>query len=230
MLIVTVISWALVLGLLSQIISLYLSKYTLTRHEATTSQIIASFVQLTLSLWAVKIVLEYGHYDTTDDIQNTVCLGMGYYIYDTIYIMLSDNEPDAFLLYCHHIGSFIMLLICYYHHSIIHPYLFGSIVIPLEMSSAGLNIIKICKVLANKYTRELDLINILFYGLLRIILFPVLTLRLVFYYCTFEQMFERIVYYKYAVVTVLLFVLYIVCCHWFKTMVQKYYNKYIIDA
>jgi nitrate reductase NapE component len=231
MLIVAVISWTLALGLLSRIVSSYLSNYNLKKHETTTSQIIAFLVQLSIALWSVKVVLAYGYYDTTGDILNILYLGMGYYLYDTIYMMVSTTtEADNFILYCHHIGSFVILLNCYFNNDMIHPYLFGASFIPLELSSAGLNLSKLCKVFNQQYTREIEFVNIVAYGLLRLILFPVLTLGLIYQYCTFEQIIERIVYYKYAIPTVLLTVLYVICVHWFKTMVQKYYNKRVTEV
>jgi hypothetical protein len=218
---VTVICWALALGLLSRITSSYISKYNLKKRETTVGQIVGLLIQLLICTWSAKVVLNYGYNGTFIDIQNILCLGIGYYIYDMFH-MTSYETQQLFTFELHHFGTIVILMNGYYNDDVLHPYIFGAVFIPLELSSACLNIYNLYKIFIHK-NKTAELLYIIFYGLSRILAFPVFTIGLLCYYFTFEQMFERIFYYKYALPATLLTLLYVLSVSWFKTMVHKYY-------
>jgi len=224
------ISWALALTVLSRIVSLYLSKYHLTKHETTVGQITGLFVQIPMCIWAAKVVVEYGYYDSYIDISHILSLGIGYYLYDMVHMMTYESGKQLILFEAHHVGTIAIFIHTYvYLQDIMHPYAFSAVIIPLELTSAALSIAILCKLLFQTYKEEIELINMIFYGIVRIFTFPILTIIISYSYYPDEKL-RQIYYFKYMFPIIMLCILYALSANWFKTMLHKYYNKRIAIA
>jgi hypothetical protein len=218
------------LAVLSRIISFFLSNYNLKKHETTVGQITGLLVQINMCFWAMKVVLEHGHRDTMGDISQILLLGVGYYIYDMIHMMTYESGKYLVLFQLHHIGTIVIFIHTYlYLDDIVHPYQFGAVIIPLELTSASLNIAILCKLFIQRFEEEIEFINMLFYGFSRIFMLPILTILSI--YSNYPQEKIREMYhFKYMLPICMLSVLYALSVNWFKTMVYKYYNKRIATA
>jgi len=92
-----------------------------------------------------------------------------------------------------------------------------------------LSIAILCKLLFQTYKEEIELINMIFYGIVRIFTFPILTIIISYSYYPDEKL-RQIYYFKYMFPIIMLCILYALSANWFKTMLHKYYNKRIAIA
>jgi hypothetical protein len=220
-------AWTLALGALTYGISHYLTPFNLRKHRLTSGQITRVLGQMLISGWLSKVITGYGSYDTHPDMEHILFYGIGFYVYDLLYMMTYQEGRQDYVGQLHHIGAIIALRHLHYYPEANHPMMAGIIILLLEISAMVLNITFLYKLLFQSYVQQLELINIIVYATTRVILIPIGQCVSPFIYYDSQQRQEAY-HYKYALPLLLNTLLTIASMFWFKTMIHKYRVKYYI--
>jgi hypothetical protein len=183
--------------------------------DKVNSHLVAAASQTVISIWAA-INLMYPEY--TESLHYTV---VGYYVYDMIYLLVSPYATSKGLFIAHHIGAmFVALYAIYFQLS--YVYILNLLYIVLESGSLLLNLTNVAKILYpyTPFSRNMIQLNLGFYGISRMILFPACLLQGVSIVYNADHPMQELA--SMAPPFSILIILFIVSVNWFATMVHNY--------
>jgi len=211
------LSWVVSLSGLSFCLTRGLSSYKLKKLEVTVGQIVPLMCEITIAIWALTNIANYN-----STIWHLLTFSIGFYTYDMLHMLTYEEGRKSYIYYLHHIATISML-----GYLINYPDLTANVSSPLivfllESSSASVNITALYKQFVNINIQRAELINIIIYGITRILAYPI-TISYSLYILYID---ENINNYTYIFPITVLYMLYGVCVFWFRSMALKYYKKY----
>jgi len=181
--------------------------------DRTVGQMVASFCQSIIVLWALTNLLFDGalnplHYFV-----------MSYYIYDIIYLLIKPYGKTQTVFLIHHV-----LCICVILYTIYIPLGYTSTIhlvyILMELSALSINVSNIQRYLypASRLTIHVSLTNLLIFFVTRIVVFPSVLLYTLYDMYSVEREDKYIYLFPGSLFTGLLFL----CIWWFIGMMEKH--------
>jgi hypothetical protein len=183
--------------------------------DKVNSHLVAAASQTIITAWAA-VNLMYPEY--TESLHYTV---VGYYVYDMIYLLVSPYATSKALFIAHHMGAmFVALYAIFFQLS--YVYILNLLYIVLESGSLLLNLTNVAKILQpyTPFSRNMIRLNLGYYGISRMILFPACLLQGVSIVYNAEHPMQELTYM--APPFFILIILFVVSVNWFATMVQNY--------
>jgi len=181
---------------------------TQAHHDHVVGQVVGAGFQATII--SIALWMMYNQINTV----LVPSLLFGYFVYDLIDLL---RKPDWQTLYIvHHIISLLLMLFIKVftdHNDIFYP-----MIVLLESSTLTMNIGNLLKqVVSPVYYKLLNLLNIVVYGITRVLLFPVW----IYYYGSRAQIFDSVI----GITLVLFIAAYGMFLVWFYKFLLKYLRK-----
>ena len=143
--------------------------------DRTTGQLMASFCQLSIVLWAA-----YNLSSTTNSIQPLHNFVLGFYAYDIIHLLISPYGKGQRIFLVHH--GVTMAFVLYLKYVPLHYYSFiNEAYLLLELSGLSINATNVFRQFnpVSKYNIALSAFNLYIYCLTRVIVCPLILIAII---------------------------------------------------
>lgn len=208
---------------LSEAVSYRISRYNIKKHALTTGQITASICQFVFSVWAFLNMVIYRYHDISSSTWQIESYLIGFYIYDLLHMLTYKEGRKLYIFHLHHIVAVAIIATFQEYPDIGSHLIVNTVLFLLEVSSLSVNITVLYKQFAPNHVQSVELINVVVYGITRIISFPS-----IIYVESYRMYIEgHLIEPQYAAPMVLLFLLHLLCIMWYKTMLTNFYERYI---
>jgi hypothetical protein len=214
------LTWVISLSGLSFCLTRSLASYNLKKLEVTVGQIIPLMCELTVAIWSIVILINYD--EAIGSIIHLLSFVIGFYTYDMLHMLTYEEGRKSYLYYVHHIVTIGILGYLVYFPKLAYNIMFPVVFLILEASSASVNATALYKQFIQVHVQWVELANAIIYCITRIIAFPIT----IFYTSHIYYMDENLTVDIYIFPILVLCMLYVVCCVWFRTMALKHYKKY----
>jgi hypothetical protein len=221
-----ILSWITFMTCLSTLIAARLAIYDIKKLELTIGQITGTVCQVLAVIWTLLNIAASYQYDITITTWHMTVYIIGFYSYDLIHLLTYAEGRKLYVFHAHHIAAIITAITILVYPEICSILVVNMLIALLELSGASVNITALCKQFVPAYNKTVEFVNILIYVTTRNILYPCIIIKL-----TYDAYFDgHILKVQYLIPGITCHLLILACVVWGKTMIEKYYERYMIST